>query len=96
MLENAGLVTLVADELFYTSSADGAKGESTKLVLNSDTFLVNVPQGSSGLRCGSLLLTHAGEEIYRLTTPTCSESYRDEIVAEWAQRYEVLNIRDEL
>ena len=92
ILGNAGLVTLVANDVFLRTSVDDSEDESILLTFDSDTFLVNVPIGSVGLRCGNLLLTDAGKEIYRLTTPDYSQSYRDEIVAEWGQRYKVLRV----
>ena len=92
MLENAGLVKFVSNEVSYVPSADGPRDGAVLLAHDIACFLINVTPGSHGLRCGNLMLTDAGKEIYRLTTPDYSQSYRDEIVAEWGQRYKVLNV----
>ena len=73
---------------FRMSAIDATK--SVGMMFNDRAFLISSPTGESvKLRCGLLLLTDVGKEMYRLTTPVRSQSYCDEILAEWRQSYTV-------
>ena len=52
-------------------------------------FVVSTKEKIAELRCGRLVLTDVGKEMYRLTSPDLNLAYRDEILAEWRQSYTV-------
>ena len=63
------------------------------MIFKNDNYLIEVSESQPvRLRCGKLHLTDIGKEMYRLTTPSYPQSYRDEIVEEWRQSYTVQHI----
>lgn len=68
------------------------KGHSIpmRMEINRKVFQVlSNKDNIADLRCGKFLLTNVGVEMYRLTSPEYSESYCNEIVAEWQKSYDV-------
>ena len=55
-------------------------------------FVMNSTEKLVQLRCGHLMLTDIGKEMYRLTSPEHSQLYLDEMLAEWRNSYEVLEV----
>ena len=85
-LENAGLAKFDPLGGFNVVNVN-ARGT---MVFHNDVFTISDAAGKSPkLRCGPLLLTEVGREMFRLTTPIYTQSYRDEIVAEWRETYTV-------
>ena len=60
------------------------------MTFKNDSYVV---EGSESkpvkLRCGKLLFTDIGQQMFRLATPNYPQSYRDEIVEEWRESYTV-------
>ena len=60
------------------------------MTFNDNRYLIIDSGGKPiKLRCGKAHLTDIGQEMYRLTTPSYPQPYRDEIVEEWRQSYTV-------
>lgn len=90
LLVNCGLVIYLATGTSLTSSEVRQAPSQMRLRFANYVFAVDIPaQKSVRLRRGSLQLTTAGEEIFRLTRPNFLKQYRDEIAAEWRQSYTV-------
>lgn len=59
-----------------------------RLSFNKDIYGISHSTGVAiKVRCGRLVLTDGGQELYRLTTPKYPVLYRDEIVAEWRESW---------
>ena len=87
-MESIGLVKFNSLSGFSVTARDATK--SVEMMLKDRAFLISDPAGESvKLRCGPLLLTDVGKEMYRLTTPNYLLSYCDEIVEEWRKSYTV-------
>ncbi len=91
ILESIGLVKF--DPLSgFTVTSRGAT-EDIGMMFNDRAFIISDPAGKSlKLRCGPLVLTDVGKEMYRLTTPSFPESYLEEILAEWQESYTVKQV----
>ena len=98
LLESAGLAKFdpIAGFNFRTNFEDttGSLDVRTKqrlsITFGCQTYIVEGDYGEQvKLRCGPLALTDVGEEMYRLTTPTYKQFYRDELLQEWCQSYTV-------
>ena len=103
LLESAGLVKVndVGDFKWATIDVGGENEVARRptphlyMKFNSDTYVVAdiAERKSVKLRCGRLVLTDIGREMYRLTAPNYPQSYRDEILQEWMQPYTVEQLR---
>lgn len=51
--------------------------------IGSHTYQLRPNSNTAELRLGQLILTQAGKEMWRLTTPNPPQSYIDEVVSEW-------------
>ena len=98
LLESASLVKFNAVGDFTLSTSDEGVGSEVArtsprrvaITFGHYTYVIESPRGKPViLRCGNLVLTDVGREIYRLTTPTYPQIYHDEIVQEWQQSYTV-------
>ena len=98
LLESASLVKFNAVGDFTLSTSDEGVGSEVArtsprrvaITFGHYTYVIESPRGKPViLRCGNLVLTDVGREIYRLTTPTHPQIYHDEIVQEWQQSYTV-------
>ncbi|MYC32465.1 MAG: DUF2806 domain-containing protein [Chloroflexi bacterium] len=92
LLENAGLVKFTPTDASRSPiylGLDEPQGGNLVLVYDKVPFRIDFPANSQDIRCGDLVLTDVGKEIYRLTTPEYSDSYRDEILLEWRGTFDV-------
>ena len=90
ILESIGLVKFDTLTGFLFRLRQDAETLQIEMRFNNDVFFISGMAGTSvELRCGTLLLTDVGTEMYRLTTPNYPQLYRDEIVSEWRQSYNV-------
>ena len=88
-LENAGLAKFNSLTGFTITQANA----TGTMIFHNSTFTISDTTGKSPkLRCGPLLLTEVGKEMFRLTTPDFPQSYCDEIVAEWRETYTVQKV----
>lgn len=101
MLESSRLALLNASGEFTWGTTKGNTDAMTTnqlppivpMEFNGNLFVVSGSDGSSvRLRCGSLLLTDVGKEMYRLTTPDHQMLYCDEVVTEWRRSYNVQQV----
>ena len=90
ILESIRLVKFDPLAGFQVSLRQNAGTSQIEMRFSNDVFFISGMAGTSvALRCGPLLLTDVGAEMYRLTTPNYPQLYRDEIVSEWRQSYNV-------
>ena len=98
ILESIGLAKFDALSGFTWGTAKTSPDDKTiqqlppvvPMTIGDDAFLVTGPIGTSvTLRCGTLLITDVGKEMYKLTTPNLSQAYLDEILVEWRQSHTV-------
>lgn len=101
MLENSGLAKFdpLAGFTWGTTKEDVEIPESQRppptmpMIFHKVGWVVSGPVGKPvTLRCGSLLLTDVGKEMYRLTTPYFRQFYYEEIGSEWRQSYSVTKL----
>ena len=98
-LESIGLAKFNSLAGFNISANEYSEDKVTQLPLpvsmlfDKDMYLISGSADSSvRLRCGTLLFTDVGREMYRLTTPSYPSSYRDQIVGEWRKSYTVQHV----
>ena len=98
LLESASLVKFSEGGGFdWGTNEESAEDEIVRrhpkylpMTFKYDTFYIEIPERKPvKLRCGKLLLTDIGQEVYRLVVPNYPQPYRDEIVEEWRQSYNV-------
>lgn len=91
LLESIGLVKFNSLSGFNVSARNEA--ESMWMMFHDKVFQITAPESKSAkLRCGPLLLTDIGQEMYRLTAPNFSETYLNEILEEWKQSFTVREV----
>ncbi len=89
-MESAGLIR--SNGTGYSISPRGAPDGATPMGMAfGNSFLQITSAGGTELSIplGKLHLTYVGVEMYKLTTPNYPVPYRDEIISEWRQSYEV-------
>ena len=98
LLEDAGLVkfdtgtgfTWSIDRRYRVRGVMPQAPGALPMTFCNEAYAVFDPNGGLvTLECGQLLLTEIGKEMYSLITPSYSEDYLEEIVAEWQQSYTV-------
>ena len=88
LLESAGLVKFNSLTGFSVTRRDVTEGVG--MMFNDVALMISLAEGNTlKLRCGPLLLTEVGKEMYRLTSPAYPQAYFEEILAEWPQSYSV-------
>ena len=88
LLESAGLVKFNSLTGFSVTRRDVTEGVG--MMFNDVALMISLAEGNTlKLRCGPLLLTEVGKEMYRLTSPAYPQAYFEEILAEWQQSYSV-------
>ena len=101
ILESIGLVKVdLMGGFRWTITNEGAKDlirQGQVIPLRMEFYkmgfqVLSTKEAIADLRCGKFLLTDIGKEIYRLTSPECSQSYCDEIVAEWRKSYTIRQV----
>ena len=89
-MESAGLIRSILTG--YSIGPTGAPNGALPLgmVFGNNLFIITGAEGAKlSLRAGNLHLTNVGVEMYKLTTPNYPIPYRDEIISEWRQSYDV-------
>ena len=98
ILEDAGLVKFDTgrgfswslDPRFRVGGVMRLEPGALTMTFHNETYAVFDPSGDDvTLECGQLLLTEVGKELFHLATPSYSEIYLEEIVAEWEEFYTV-------
>ena len=101
LLESVGLVKFDSSGRFTWGITDERiknlirQGQAVPLFMgfHEESFLVvSTKEKIASLRCGRLVLTDVGKEMYRLTTPDCDLTYRDEILSEWRESYTIQQV----
>ena len=89
-MESAGLIrsSVTGHFISLTGASNGAPRMG--MVFGNNRFIITGAEGAElSLRAGDLHLTDVGKEMYKLTTPNYPVPYRDEIISECRQSYEV-------
>ena len=96
-VESIGLAKFNSLTGFHVSAEEHSEDNvqqlppSLTVAFNDDLYFIQ--DSYVKLRCGTLLLTDVGKEMFSLTTPNHPQSYRDEIVSEWRKSYTVQHVR---
>ena len=90
-MESAGLIRSNPAASYAIIASDAPNGAlPVGMVFGNSLFIVTGAEGAKlSLRAGNLHLTNVGVEMYKLTTPNYPVPYRDEIISEWRQSYDV-------
>ena len=87
-MESAGLIRFNPATGYVLNASDAAL--PVGMMFGNSLFLVKGAEGAKlSLRAGNLHLTNVGVEMYKLTTPNYPVPYRDEMISEWRQSYDV-------